>query len=36
MDQNKKSKEFIQHFKEQVTQGRETFHDTLARLQQDL
>ncbi|KAK4234000.1 hypothetical protein C8A03DRAFT_19025 [Achaetomium macrosporum] len=36
MDQNKKSKEFIQNFKEQVTQGRETFHDTLARLKQDL
>ncbi|KAK3304342.1 uncharacterized protein B0T15DRAFT_536226 [Chaetomium strumarium] len=36
MDQNKKSKEFIQHFKEQVTQGRETFQETVARLKQDL
>lgn len=36
MDQNKKSKEFIQGFKEQVVQGRERVQDTLARLKQDL
>jgi hypothetical protein len=36
MDQNKKSKAFIQGFKEQVAQARERVHGTLARLKQDL
>ncbi|KAK4154286.1 hypothetical protein C8A00DRAFT_32963 [Chaetomidium leptoderma] len=36
MDQNKKSKEFIQSFKEQVVQGRQRVHEKLARLKQDL
>ncbi len=36
MDQNKKSKAFIQSFKEQVAQGRQQAEETLARLKQDL
>jgi hypothetical protein len=36
MDQNKKSKEFIQGFKEQVAEGRERVQETLAKLKQDL
>jgi hypothetical protein len=36
MDQNKKSKEFIQGFKEQVAQGRAHAHSALAKLKQDL
>ena len=36
MDQNKKSKAFIQSFKEQVAQGREQAEEALARLKQDL
>ncbi|EAQ86602.1 hypothetical protein CHGG_07855 [Chaetomium globosum CBS 148.51] len=36
MDQNKKSKEFIQGFKEQVAQGRAQTEATLSRLKQDL
>ncbi|SPQ27575.1 6d24efdd-47e8-48fc-a4f6-c9a3cf6d6fdb [Thermothielavioides terrestris] len=36
MDQNRKSKEFIQGFKEQVAQGRERALENLAKLKQDL
>ncbi|KAH6850874.1 hypothetical protein B0I37DRAFT_414249 [Chaetomium sp. MPI-CAGE-AT-0009] len=36
MDQNKKSKEFIQGFKEQVVQGRTQAQATLSRLKQNL
>jgi hypothetical protein len=36
MDQNKKSKAFIQGFKEQVAEARERAHETLARLKQGL
>ncbi|KAK4122730.1 hypothetical protein N657DRAFT_476016 [Parathielavia appendiculata] len=36
MDQNKKSKAFIQGFKEQVAQARDQLHEILARLKQDL
>ncbi|KAK4038124.1 6d24efdd-47e8-48fc-a4f6-c9a3cf6d6fdb [Parachaetomium inaequale] len=36
MEQNKKSKEFIQGFKEQVAQGRAHAHSALAKLKQDL
>jgi hypothetical protein len=36
MDQNKKSKDFIQHFKEQVAQGQDRVLETLSKLRQDL
>ncbi|KAL2130758.1 hypothetical protein VTI74DRAFT_5976 [Chaetomium olivicolor] len=36
MDQNKKSKEFIQGFKDHVAQGRDQVHDILAKLKQEL
>ncbi|KAL2019103.1 hypothetical protein VTK56DRAFT_10054 [Thermocarpiscus australiensis] len=36
MEQSKKSKEFIQGFKEQVTRGRDRVHETLEKYKQDL
>jgi hypothetical protein len=36
MDQNKKSKAFIQGFKDRVAEGRERAEETIARLKEDL
>ncbi|GAB1313226.1 Ribosome assembly protein 3 [Madurella fahalii] len=36
MDQSRKSKDFIQSFKEQVTKGRDRAHETLSKSKQDL